>query len=113
MHGWSSALVFATGLSGLFAFGLIQSAYAPQAQALFFVFAMVLVLVMLGNAFTREHGHALSERGKLLLGVVLGAAIIGYVWTSGDWTAERLGRNIDQGAAQVSGTVQTWWAKRS
>jgi hypothetical protein len=98
MHGWSGALFVATGLSALFAFGLVQTTFAPQAQALFFVFSVVLVLVTVGNWVGHEHGHAAASIGKKIgLVAILGGLIaVIYAWVDNDWTAEKAGREVDR-----------------
>lgn len=104
MQGWSSALFFATGLSGLFAFGIIQSTFAPQAQALFFVFAIVLVLITVGNWMGHEHGHAAASVGKKIgvLALIGGFAAVLWAWVDNDWSAEKLGREVDRTAVGLS-----------
>lgn len=103
MHGWSGALFVATGLSALFAFGIVQSTFAPQAQALFFVFSVVLVLVTVGNWVGHEHGHAASSIGKKLAIVAVAGGLIAviYAWVDNGWTAEKAGREIDRAFAGV------------
>lgn len=115
MQGWPSALIVATGLTGLFGFGVIQSAFAPQAQALFVVFAAVLVLITLANKFFGHggHGHAAhghgSDHAVVMSGKTVGlvtvlAAVlaVGYFWTDNELSAEKVGRHIDRGAVGLS-----------
>lgn len=101
MHGWSGALFVATGLSALFAFGVIQSTFALQAQALFFVFSVVLVLVTVGNWVSHEHGHAAMSIGKKIGVVAIAGGLIAviYAWVDNGWTAEKAGREIDRAVA--------------
>jgi hypothetical protein len=111
MHGWTIALAVGAIASGLFAFGVIPSAYALPAQGLFFVFVVVLALVLLGNLFSHEHGGAfLSGSRKIaLVGLTGGAAVLTYMWIANDWTAEKVGRGIDRHAAALSQEAQTYF----
>jgi hypothetical protein len=116
LRGWPIALVAATGASGLLGFGVIQSAYAQQAQALFLVFAAVLGLVLFGNKFFGRggHGHAhggehavvMSGRSVGTVTVLAAVAAVVYFWTANDLSAEKIGRYIDRGAASLSRQAQ-------
>jgi hypothetical protein len=116
LRGWPIALVAATGVSGLIAFGVIQSAFAPQAQALFVVFAAVLLLFVAGNKFLGGGGHAHAGHGAHGGGdhaVVMSGRMVGtimmvagvlaavYFWTDNDLSGEKVGRYIDHGAASL------------
>jgi hypothetical protein len=125
MQGWPSALVVATGASALFAFGIIQSAFAPQAQALFIVFAAVLLLIMLakrvfghtahGHGHGHGHGadHAVVMSGRTVGMVTVGAAMLAglFFWTSNDLNAEKIGREIDRGAAGLGRQAEVTFAR--
>jgi hypothetical protein len=119
LRGWPIALVAAAGASGLFAFGVIQSAFAPQAQALFIVFAAVLILFVGGNKFfgrgghghgAHGHGgdHAVVMSGKLVGTITMIAAVlaVAYFWTDNELSGEKVGRFIDQGAVGLSHQAQ-------
>lgn len=124
LRGWPIALVAATGASALFAFGIVQSAFAPQAQALFIVFAAVLLLFVIGNKFFggggghahagHGHGHAGGEHAVVMSGRSVGtimmiAAVLAviYFWTDNELSGEKVGRFIDQGALTLSQEAQT------
>jgi hypothetical protein len=118
MQAWSNALFLATAGSGIFAFGIIQSAYSQQALALFYVFG-ALMAVMLGAKFLfkrgggRGHGHgghaahggdhAVVMSGRMVGTAMVGAALLAVVffWTDNQLTAEKIGREIDRGAASL------------
>lgn len=123
MQGWPSALVVATGISALFAFGIIQSAFAPQAQALFIVFAAVLLLTLLAKRVfghtARGHGHghggdhAVVMSGRTVGMVTVGAAMLaGLVfWNSNELNAEKIGREIDRGASGLGRQAEVTFAR--
>jgi hypothetical protein len=126
LRGWPIALVAAAGASGLFAFGVIQSAFAPQAQALFIVFAAVLILFVGGNKFfgggghgahaAHGHGggdHAVVMSGKMVGTITMIAAVlaVAYFWTDNELTGEKIGRFIDRGAVTLSHQAQTTFAR--
>ena len=80
LRGWPIALVAATGASGLFAFGVLQSAFTQQAQALFIVFAAVLILFVGGKKLTgggghgghAAHGHGGGDHAVVMSGKMVG-----------------------------------------
>ena len=119
MQAWSNALFLATAGSGIFAFGIIQSAYSQQALALFYVFA-ALMAVMLGAKFLFKRGgghghgrgghaahaggdHAVVMSGRMVGTAMVGAAVlaVAFFWTDNQLTAEKIGREIDRGAASL------------
>ncbi len=121
LRGWPIALVAATGASGLFAFGVIQSAFTQQAQALFIVFAAVLLLFVAGNKLFgggsghgahAAHGaggdHAVVMSGKMVgaITVIAAAMAVMYFWTDNELSGEKVGRFIDQGAVGLSHQAQ-------
>lgn len=117
LRGWPIALVAATGASALFAFGVIQS---PQAQALFLVFAAVLAMFALFNALfgsrRARHGHgdrAVKISGSLvgLLTVAAGVLAIVYFWTDHQLSAEKIGHEIDRGAAGLARQADATFAR--
>lgn len=118
MFGWPGALVIATGVSGLLAFGVIPSAFAPQAQALFYVFAAVLLgmfaaqRVLGGGHGGRGHGHGegalvFSGRAAGTTMIAAGALAAIYFWNDNDLSAEKIGRAIDGGVTSLSRQVET------
>ena len=122
LRGWPIALVAAAGASGLFAFGVIQSAFAPQAQALFIVFAAVLILFVGGNKFFGRGGHgahgnggdhAVVMSGKLVGTITMIAAVlaVAYFWTDNEMSGEKVGRYIDQGAVSLSDQAQATFTR--
>ena len=120
LRGWPIALVAATGASALFAFGLIQSTFAAQTQALFLVFAAVLALLLLFNVLIgeRTRGHAdraveFSGRFVGLLTIAAAALAIVFFWTDNQLSAEKIGREIDRGAASLSRQAQTTFERVS
>lgn len=126
LRGWPIALVAATGASALFAFGIVQSAFAPQAQALFLVFAAVLAVVIVFNAvFANNHtahgnGHGRGDHAVVLSGRLVGlltvaAALlaVGYFWTDNQLSAEKIGRHIDRGAAGLGQQAEATFQRLS
>lgn len=124
LRGWPIALVAATGASGLFAFGVIQSAFAQQAQALFIVFAAVLLLFVAGNKFFGQGGghgghgghaahghggdHAVVMSGKMVgtITMIAGVLAVAYFWTDNDLSGEKIGRFLDRGAVSLGHQAQ-------
>jgi hypothetical protein len=114
LRGWPTALVAATGASALFAFGVVQTAFTPQAQALFLVFAAVLFLTaVFKNIFaTRRARHgrdqAVVMSGRIVGAITVIAAVLAVVffWTGNDLSGEKIGRYIDQGAMSLSRQTQ-------
>jgi hypothetical protein len=122
LRGWPIALVAATGASGLFAFGVIQSAFAQQAQALFIVFAAFLILFVGGKKVLggggghgghAAHGHAGGDHAVVMSGKMVGAITmvaavlaVAYFWTDNDLSGEKVGRYIDQGAVSLGNQAQ-------
>jgi hypothetical protein len=122
LRGWPIALVAAMGASALFAFGVVQSAFAPQAQALFLVFAAVLALFVLFGAMfgarRAKHGHedrAVKLSGSLvgMLTVIAGVLAVVYFWTDNQLSAEKIGREIDRSAASLGQQAQTTFERLS
>ena len=125
LRGWPIALVAAAGASGLFAFGVIQSAFAPQAQALFIVFAAVLILFVGGNKLlgggghgghaAHGHGsdHAVVMSGKMVgtITMIAGVLAVAYFWTDNELSGEKVGRYIDQGAVSLSHQAQATFTR--
>lgn len=116
MQGWPIALFAATGMSGLLAFGVIQSAFAPQAQALFLLFSALLLTMLAtrvllahgggGHGRAKGHGHgegALVLSGRAMGTMLMAALMLGgvYFWTDNQLTAEKIGRHIDGGVASL------------
>jgi len=119
LRGWPIALVAATGASGLFAFGLVQSAYATQALALFIVFGALLAMLMLSRRFFggggghAAHGHGGGDHAVVMSGRMVGTATVlaaiaavAYFWTDNQLSAEKIGRHIDRGAASLGQQAQ-------
>jgi hypothetical protein len=115
LRGWPIALVAATGASAVFAFGLIQSAFATQAQALFLVFAAVLALMVIFHSVFSSHGRAdhgrdeavvMSGRAAGVITVIAAMLAVGFFWTENDLSAEKIGRHIDRGAVFLSQQAQ-------
>ncbi len=115
MQGWPIALFAATGVSGLLAFGVVQSAFAPQAQALFLLFGALLLTILAtrmllknrgGHGHAKGHGHGHGEGALVLSGRAFGTLFVAavalggfYFWTDNQLTAEKIGRHIDGGVA--------------
>ncbi len=117
LRGWPIALVAAAGASAVFAFGIVQSAFAPQAQALFIVFAAVLLLLLAADKFFGdEHGRAgrgHGDRAVVMSGRMVGAVTVlaallavAFFWTDNRMSAEKIGRHIDRGAASLGRQAQ-------
>lgn len=115
LRGWPVALIAATGLSAIFAFGVVQTAFTPQAQALFLVFAAVLFLIAAFNSVfkNRAHAkhrgdHAVKVTGSLVGFITILAAIaaIVFFWADNQLSGQKIGRYIDQGAMSLSRQVQ-------
>lgn len=129
LRGWPIALVAATGASALFAFGIVQSAFAQQAQALFIVFAAVLFLFVVGNRFfgggghghaaaAHGHGHGGGEHAVVMSGrtvgtimMIAGVLAVVYFWTDNDLSGEKVGRFIDQGAVSLGHQAQATFTR--
>ena len=127
LRGWPIALVAATGASGLFAFGVLQSAFTQQAQALFIVFAAVLILFVGGKKVLggggghgahAAHGHAGGDHAVVMSGkmvgtitMVAGVLAVAYFWTDNELSGEKIGRFIDQGAVSLSHQAQTTFTR--
>ncbi len=104
MLGWSVFFFIAALLAAAFGFGGIASAFGDIAVILFWVFVVLFVLSLVFSAFSRSHGHSVASGGKTvaLLGIAAAVGIIAYAWMRDDWTAERLGRSIDQNTAELT-----------
>jgi hypothetical protein len=127
LRGWPIALVAAAGASGLFAFGVIQSAFTQQAQALFIVFAAVLILFVGGNKLLGQGGghgahaahghgggdHAVVMSGKMVgtITMIAGVLAVAYFWTDNELTGEKIGRFIDRGAVSLTHQAQTTFTR--
>lgn len=124
MQGLPIALFAATGLSGLLAFGVIQSTYSQQAQALFYVFGGILLLMFAAKKFlggkgghghghggghAQGHGeHALLFSGRTVGTIMMAAGVlaVAYFWTDNQLTAEKMGREIDRGVYALGQQAQ-------
>jgi hypothetical protein len=124
LKGWPIALIAATGASAIVGFGVIQSQFAPQAQALFLVFAAVLLLLVVGDKVLggggghahagHGHGgsgggdHAVVMSGRMVGTLTMLAAIgaLAYFWTDNQLTGEKIGRFIDRSAVSLSHQAQ-------
>jgi hypothetical protein len=123
LRGWPIALMAATSASALLAFGVIQTAFTPQAQALFLVFAAVLFLVMVFNSVFASHARFSAhdehgERGIVMSGRVVGAitvlaaiAAVGFFWTDNELSGQKIGRYIDRGAMSLSQQAQSTFTR--
>lgn len=125
LRGWPIALVAATGASGLFAFGVLQSAFTQQAQALFIVFAAVLILFVGGNKLLGRGGHgghaahghggdhAVVMSGKLVGAITMVAAVLAgaYFWTDNELSGEKIGRFLDRGAVSLGHQAQATFTR--
>lgn len=130
------ALVAATGLSGSLAFGLVETPFTPQAQALFLVFGALLATMLAGKMFlggghshsaghgvaharrahghSRGHGRSHGREGAILFSgravgtmmVAAGALALVSFWTDNELSAQKIGRHIDGGVASLSRHVQ-------
>lgn len=116
LRGWPVALVGATGASAVFAFGVVQSAFTPQAQALFIVFAAVLLMLSVANHLFRRgrehpHGddHAVVMSGKVVGAIAIVSAVFAviYFWNANQLSGEKIGRYLDRGAVSLSQQAQT------
>lgn len=102
------ALFAATALCALFAFGLIQTAFAQPALALFYVFGAVLLLTLAMRPFLRprtigEGGRSTNNHGLLFSVRVVGAimvvsafAALFLFWTDADPNGQRVGRALGE-----------------
>lgn len=126
LKGWPIALVAATGASGLFAFGIVQSMFATQALALFIVFGAVLALMMLMNRLFgggggghahAAHGHGgehavvMSGRSVGAIAVVAAVLAVAFFWTDNELSGEKIGRFLDKGAASLGRQAQTTFVR--
>jgi uncharacterized membrane protein YtjA (UPF0391 family) len=117
LRGWPTALFAATGVSAVFAFGLIPTAFAAQAQALFLVFATALLLFAISGAlfgarrrFKRKHAgeQGIAFTGKLTGAITMASALLAIVffWTDNDLSGEKIGRSLDHGAATLGRQIE-------
>ena len=115
LRGWPITLMAATGASAIFAFGAVQTAFTPQAQALFIVFAAVLFVIMaFKSVFDRGHVHSHGKDGGIVItaktvgAITLIAAILAVVffWNQNQLSGEKIGRMIDRGAIGLANQAQ-------
>lgn len=118
LRGWPTALGAATGVSALFAFGVVQTAFTTQAQALFLVFAAVLFLFVVVNSLIggrakhharAKHGdHAVIMSGRLVGALTVIAAVLAVVffWIDNELSGQKIGRHIDEGAMSIGRQAQ-------
>ena len=104
MLGWSFAFFIAAIVAAMFGFGHIASTFAGIAVILFWVFVALFVISLL---FALLGGRTLEGRPYVSNGVpavvlIAGLAVLAYAWVKNDWSAERVGRAIDQSAQNVS-----------
>jgi uncharacterized membrane protein YtjA (UPF0391 family) len=109
MLGWAIGFFVAAIAAAMFGFGVVASTFAGLAMILFWVFVgLTVVSLLLSLVIGRgahadghvSHGPSLGGIGALALVAV--AAILAYSWVQNDWTAERAGRALDEGAAQIT-----------
>jgi uncharacterized membrane protein YtjA (UPF0391 family) len=110
MLGWAIGFFVAAVIAAMFGFGVVASTFAGLAMILFWVFVGLTVVSLLLSLVSGRAVHAdghVSHGGPSLGGIgalalVAVAAILAYSWVQNDWSAERAGRAIDQGAAQIT-----------
>jgi uncharacterized membrane protein YtjA (UPF0391 family) len=103
MLAWALGFFIAALISAAFGFGAIASTFAGIAQILFYVFLGLLALTLILSLFSR-HAPA-AGRSVRLVSLLLIAGLVGvgvYAWMDHDMTAERVGREIDQGAVELT-----------
>jgi uncharacterized membrane protein YtjA (UPF0391 family) len=109
MLGWAIGFFVAAIVAAMFGFGVVASTFAGLAMILFWVFVGLTVVSLLlslvsGRAVHADghvaHGPSLGGIGAIAL--VAAFAVMAYAWVQNDWSAERAGRAIDEGAAQIT-----------
>lgn len=103
MLAWALGFFIAALISAAFGFGAIASTFGGIAQILFYVFLGLLALTLILSLFSR-HAPA-AGRSVRLASLLIIAGLVGvgvYAWMDHDMTAERVGREIDQGAIELT-----------
>jgi uncharacterized membrane protein YtjA (UPF0391 family) len=103
MLGWALAFFVAAIIAAAFGFGVIASAFAGIAQLLFFIFLGLLALTLILSLFSRAApgaGAGVRLASLLAVAVLVGVGI--YAWQDHNMTAERVGRSIDHGTAELT-----------
>lgn len=108
MLSWAVGFFLAAIVAGVFGFGAVASSFMGIAQVLFYVFLILFAISLIASFFFRPghtadgvaHGPAFGGFGALA-GVAL-IAVLAYAWFDNDMSAERLGRMIDRGAANMT-----------
>jgi uncharacterized membrane protein YtjA (UPF0391 family) len=103
MLGWALAFFVAAIIAAAFGFGVIASAFTGIAQLLFYLFLGLLAITLILSLFSK-HAPA-AGRGVRLASLLVVAALVGvgvYAWQDHNMTAERVGRSIDHGTAELT-----------
>jgi uncharacterized membrane protein YtjA (UPF0391 family) len=112
MLGWALGFFVTAIIAAMFGFGVIASTFAGLAMILFWVFVGLTVVSLLLSLASGRHVHVAGESHHVSRGPSLGGlgalaliavfAVLAYAWVQNDWSAERAGRAIDEGAAQIT-----------
>lgn len=106
MLGWAIGFFLAAIVAALFGFGAIASTFSAIALVLFWVFVGLFVISLLLSFMHGGAGHATGggTGGRTVMLVAIAAAVgmLAYAWIDNDWTAQDVGREIDQNASQIT-----------
>jgi uncharacterized membrane protein YtjA (UPF0391 family) len=105
---WAVGFFIIAVVAALFGFGAIASTFAGIAQLLFWLFLALFVLSIVFSLFSSSRGHVHSPavtsggRSVMFVALVAGLAVLAYAWVDNDWTAQEVGRNIDNAASEIT-----------
>lgn len=108
MLSWAVGFFLAAIVAGVFGFGAIASSFMGIAQILFYVFLILFAISLIASFFFRAGhtgdgvAHGSGFHGVGAIAAVALVAVLGYAWFDNDMSAERLGRMIDRGAANMT-----------
>ena len=105
MLGWAIGFFVAAIVAAIFGFGGVATAFIGIAQLLFWVFVILFVVSLLFGLFAgATHTDGVGRHGSTVGPIValLAVGLLVYAWMDNHWSAEKLGRSIDHGAAQIT-----------
>ncbi len=105
MLGWAVVFFAIAVVAAFLGFGGVATAFAGVAKITFFAAAALFLVSLILSVFprTRLAGSA-RGLGVLALGAVMGIGV--YLWFANDMSAERVGREIDQGAVELADATE-------
>lgn len=105
MLGWAIGFFVAAVIAAIFGFGGVATAFIGIAQLLFWVFVALFVLSLIFGLFTgggEAVGAGGTGRAAAALVAVVAVGLLVYAWMDNHWSAEKVGRAVDRGAAELS-----------